>query len=83
MKNKAIYINFIFSAIGIIGIFFSPGYEFNLFQFIFFCIFIFIQVERIIDMYKKNEKGILLISRLSLLITSLLVLLSRLLNTFN
>lgn len=72
MKKKDIYINFIFSAICLMGVFFRPPVSFNILKFIIFGIFIFSQLEKIIDMYKKNEKGLLLVSRLSLLISTLI-----------
>lgn len=73
-KNKEMYFNFIISAIAIATIFFDSIVTFDLFKFVLLGMIILDQIKKIMNMHEKNEKGFLLVSRLTLLISSLIFL---------
>lgn len=73
-KNKEMYFNFIISAIAITTIFFDSIVTFDLFKFVLLGMIILDQIKKIMNMHEKNEKGFLLVSRLTLLISSLIFL---------
>lgn len=87
MENKnnsiSIFINFLLSIIGIITIvLYNSSIEYSLGIFIILIGFIYVQIERIISMHNKSEKRLLLISRIVLLIVTLILFILALINKY-
>lgn len=82
-NNISILINFSLSIIGIVTIvLYNSSIEYNLGVFIILIGFIYVQVERIITMHNKSEKRLLLISRIILLIVTLILFILALINKY-
>ena len=87
MENKnnsiSIFINFLLSIMGIITIvLYNSSIEYSLGIFIILIGFIYVQIERIISMHNKSEKRLLLISRIVLLIVTLILFILALINKY-
>lgn len=87
MENKnnsiSIFINFLLSIMGIITIvLYNSSIEYSLGLFIILIGFIYVQIERIISMHNKSEKRLLLISRIVLLIVTLILFILALINKY-
>ena len=87
MENKnnsiSIFINFLLSIIGIVTIvLYNSSIEYSLGVFIILIGFIYVQIERIISMHNKSEKRLLLISRIVLLIVTLILFVLALINKY-
>lgn len=87
MENKnnsiSIFINFLLSIMGIVTIvLYNSSIEYSLGVFIILIGFIYVQIERIISMHNKSEKRLLLISRIVLLIVTLILFVLALINKY-
>lgn len=87
MENKnnsiSIFINFLLSIMGIVTIvLYNSSIEYSLGLFIILIGFIYVQIERIISMHNKSEKRLLLISRIVLLIVTLILFILALINKY-
>ena len=87
MENKnnsiSIFINFLLSIMGIVTIvLYNSSIEYSLGVFIILIGFIYVQIERIISMHNKSEKRLLLISRIVLLIVTLILFILSLINKY-
>ena len=87
MENKnnsiSIFINFLLSIMGIVAIvLYNSSIEYSLGVFIILIGFIYVQIERIISMHNKSEKRLLLISRIVLLIVTLILFVLALINKY-
>jgi len=87
MENKnnsiSIFINFLLSIMGIVTIvLYNSSIEYSLGVFIILIGFIYVQIERIISMHNKSEKRLLLISRIVLLIVTLILFILALINKY-
>jgi len=87
MENKnnsiSIFINFLLSIMGIITIvLYNSSIEYSLGVLIILIGFIYVQIERIISMHNKSEKILLLISRIVLLIGTLILFILALINKY-
>lgn len=87
MENKnnsiSIFINFLLSIMGIITIvLYNSSIEYSLGLFIILIGFIYVQIERIISMHNKSEKRLLIISRIVLLIVTLILFILALINKY-
>lgn len=87
MENKnnsiSIFINFLLSIMGIVTIvLYNSSIEYSLGVFIILIGFIYVQIERIISMHNKSEKRLLLISRIVLLIVTLILFVLVLINKY-
>ncbi|WP_291630370.1 hypothetical protein [Clostridium sp.] len=85
MKNNSIsiFINFLFAVIGIITLaLYNSSIEYSIGIFIILIGFIYVQIERIISMDNKSEKRLLLVSRIVLLIVTLILFILALINKY-
>lgn len=87
MENKnnsiSIFINFLLSIMGIVTIvLYNSSIEYSLGVFIILIGFIYVQIERIISMDNKSEKRLLLVSRIVLLIVTLILFILALINKY-
>ena len=87
MENKnnsiSIFINFLLSIMGIVTIvLYNSSIEYSLGVFIILIGFIYVQIERIISMHNKSEKRLLLISRIVLLIVTLILFILALIHKY-
>ena len=87
MENKnnsiSIFINFLLSIMGIVTIvLYNSSIEYSLGVSIILIGFIYVQIERIISMDNKSEKRLLLVSRIVLLIVTLILFILALINKY-
>ena len=83
VNSISIFINFLFAVIGIISIvLYNSSIEYSIGIFIILIGFIYVQIERIISMDNKSEKRLLLVSRIVLLIVTLILFILALINKY-
>lgn len=85
MKNNSIsiFINLLLAVIGIITLaLYNSSIEYSIGIFIILIGFIYVQIERIISMDNKSEKRLLLVSRIVLLIVTLILFILALINKY-